>query len=156
MTGPRPGPRTRPPWFRQARAAYDAASNLDGGLLDAGRIIGALVDEHGADVIPDVMLAWIDTALHQSGMIAHHGHVHLLQFTDVTSGREGCADDVNPDIAWAGRLMTARLADDRDVFEALMKVGIVEQDPAVWGRRVLTLLSCCAITGTRSKTFRKD
>jgi hypothetical protein len=100
----------------------------------------ALIAEHGTDVLPQVMLAWIDTALAAMG-VARDGRPAQLVFADVSTGR--CATDaadVSPTVAWAGRLLNARIADDEDSFRALLD-AVPDGQSGVY---VNALLDCCA------------
>lgn len=104
---------------------------------DATQEIG---DRFGGDGVMVAALAWIDTTLMRVpglGYAADQGRAVALAFREETSGRFELADEVPPGVAWAGRLLAARSADDRDAFEAL--VNSVESDEQ-FGRYISDLL----------------
>lgn len=134
----------RPPWFILAIEAFHHAQR--GKMQAAADVVHRIASEHGPDVIPSVMLAWVDTTLHAVG-IDDYGTPAVLGFGELTSGTiTANSDEVSPDVAWAGRVINARCADDEESFEAL--VDAVATDNRRWGMHVLTLLHVCATTTT--------
>lgn len=97
-------------------------------------------DRFGGDGVMVAALAWIDTTLTRvpgMGYAADNGRKVALAFREETTGRAETAADVPPGVAWAGRLMAARSADDQDTFEAL--VNSVESDEQ-FGQYIADLL----------------
>jgi len=135
----RPNP-TPPPWRDHATACLHAAMRRD--WPAAVGAADVLIAEHGPGVLPDVMLAWIDTALTAQGITRDKtGEPALLLFGNVDTGRVATdAHDVNPAVAWAGRLINARIADDQDSYRALLDAVPAGMDQ----RYVTVLLDCCA------------
>jgi len=134
--------RTPSPWSGHARACLDAAMRRDWPAAQAAA--SALIAAHGPDVVPRVMLAWIDTAIVAQGITPEKtGRPAHLIFGDVDTGTVATdAHDVDPVIAWAGRLINARIADDQDSYAALMD-AVPDGDGS---RYVTVLLDCCAQT----------
>lgn len=102
----------------------------------------ALLADFGPDVVPHVMLAWIDTALAAQGITpGQTGQPARLIFGDVSTGRVAAdANDVSPAVAWAGRLLNARIANDQEIYQALMSAIPAGQS----SRYINTLLDACA------------
>lgn len=129
------------PWAGHAVACLTAAARCDPEATQAAAT--ALVHEYGAAVLPQVMLAWVDAAITQQG-ITETGEPAQLVFADVDTGSVASdARDVDPMVAWAGRLINARIADDQPGYEALMGVVYAAQNQ---GPYVTTLLNVCAQT----------
>ena len=86
-------------------------------------VLERLAAAYGGDGAIQAALMWIDT------LAAKMGHDHTnpmpvaLMFKAVETGELDGADDVRPKVAWAGRLITARLADDQDTFIALINLA---------------------------------
>lgn len=138
----RPLVQNLPAWYPLAADAFRAAQLRN--LPAAGHYVRRIADEHGPDVIPNVLLAWIDTALHAAGLDDYGEPAHLtfgnLDNGDVTND----ANDVDPLVAWSARLVNARLADDPATFDALLAAA--QASERTWGEHVLTLLNCLALT----------
>lgn len=130
---------TRSPWNGHAAAVLQAAIRRDRAATQTA--VTALIAAFGADVLPQVMLAWVDTTLNAQGVTAD-GRPARIVFGNPATGRVSDADDVPPEIAWAGRLLGARAADDEDTYRALM-AAIPDEDV---GRHITALLHCCAET----------
>ncbi|MFD2421631.1 hypothetical protein [Amycolatopsis pigmentata] len=135
---------TRPEWAPLAGATLTAA------ILDQPDTttcaLQALVDHHGPDVIPDVLIAWIDTMLRHAGP-ATGGKPVGLAFEQADSGDIASVDDVAPAVAWAGRLIVARINDDYDQAEALIN-SVTSDDQ--WTRNVTAVLDSVAVTLRRA------
>lgn len=131
--------RTPSPWAGDAAACLLAAMRRDrDAMVVAAR---TLVDHHGMSVVPQVMLAWIDTVIAQAGITG--GDPARLLFADVDTGHVSLdAHDVRPEVAWAGRLLNARIAEDQDSYRALMGSVPAGMDQLY----ITTLLECCALS----------
>jgi len=125
------------PWARHAAAVLQAARLGDQAATVAAA--KALLAAHGSGVIPQVMVAWIDTLIGARG-ITEVGQPARIMFADTDTGAIGDVTQVRPEVAWAGRLINARIADDEESFRALM--GAVPEGKS--DRYVTTLLDCCA------------
>lgn len=134
---------TLPPWAELARRAltHAAAERMD----VAVRCVQRIAAEHGNNVIPDVLIAWVDTAwgrLFPDGL--PDGYLDrpmrfwkVGQNTDTTEG----IYDVAPNLRWAARFVFARLADDEAQGDAL--ISSVETD-AQWSANVSAMLDVCS------------
>jgi hypothetical protein len=129
------------PWSRQAAEVLHYAI-ADPSMRRASDTMRALVDEHGHEVVCQVMLAWIDTVNHRYLHAPSGTAVHLFFIQPGTRAAAG-ADDVHPDVAWAGQVIAARLADDEDSFVALM---MAVPDDRAWTDRVYAVLDCLSTT----------
>ena len=135
---PRPKP-TPSPWNRHAAAVLDAARRRDPAATQ--RAATALITTHGPDVINPVMMAWIDTVIGAQGI--PYGQPGALAFLDTDGGPwTENADDVRPAVAWAGRLINARIACDEDSYRALIGAVPAGRD----GEYINALLDCCALS----------
>lgn len=100
--------------------AHAAMSHAIGGRPNrAAKATQAIGDEYGGDGIVQAALLWIDRLLYDSGR-EHDGKPVSLAFLDAETGTVGSADDVDPAVAWCGRLIAARFADDEATFAALV------------------------------------
>ncbi|MEU0532006.1 hypothetical protein [Amycolatopsis tolypomycina] len=135
MTGP------MPPWVHLARRALSRSAAND--LRSAALVTQRMFDTYGESCLLPAILFWIDTALaaqHPGYRPGKHG-VELL-FQAEGTGEQTGADEVQPEVAWAGRLFSARAADDRDMFNALLgSLPVAEH-----GRHVAVLLSMAGAT----------
>lgn len=149
MSTPRPIPAPSP-WAGHARACLVAAMRHD--AVAAQAAANALLADFGPGVIPQVMLAWIDTALSAQGIgPGETGQPARIVFGDIDTGNIATdAHDVAPEVAWAGRLMNARIANDRDTYQALMNAVPPDQD----GRYINSLLDCCAQSARLGRAMR--
>jgi len=86
------------------------------------RCVNRLGTTYGPDVIPQVMLAWIDSAI---GVIWPDGPPPAEKVGGLTFWHEGdthteTVDQVPPGIRWAGRFWMARIIDDEAQGRALI------------------------------------
>lgn len=123
------------------RAIDALAEEINGNHEEAARITRSIVEEHGAPIITRVMLVWIDMVQMYIG--AEVGEVIRPQFREASTGEIDDVDGVSWDTAWAGRAMAARIADDRDTFNALIRSL---PDAEHLDRAVARTLECCALT----------
>lgn len=129
-------------WAAEALAAFDAAKRGD--MKAAANAVETIATRHGGNVIPEVMLAWIDTTICEIGGTRMDVAVRLAFMDTADPDRIiRTADDMHPMVVWAGRLAVARLTDDQAMFTALIESIHTDEE---WGRAVLTLLMCCADT----------
>lgn len=126
-----------PPWLPAAEAALQAA--IDGDLTKAGDAIEAALDEHGPVILAGFAMAWIDALRRRIG-VPVGANVRT---------RHLCADDgqetTTPpdDVAWAGRLITARIGRDRTAFMALLEEANADES---WGHKIAELVLVVAQT----------
>ena len=129
----------RMPWLADAGRALTHA--LDGDPGSAARTVMRMVDEHGPASAAMAMQSWMDTVLHYRGIPAGHGAMVKLAFVDSETGAVSDADGVAPEWAWAGRMLAARAANDRDGF-----LGLLHAVPGNdLGKHVMVLLLACAV-----------
>lgn len=132
---------SHPPWYLPAAIALHHARRDE--VEEAVKTIEGLLDAQGAEVIVPVMLAWIDTSIGIMKPPADIGDRMVeLSFIEITEGGVTTgADAVPAPIAWAGRLLAARIADDKEMFMDLVK-SVSDDDMGEW---ILTLLHVCAM-----------
>ena len=128
---------TPSPWARHAAAVLHAARRRDPEAM--ATTARTLIETHGPGVIPNVMLAWVDTVIATQQI--KYGNPGRIVFADTDTGHIAHdASEVRPEVAWSGRLINARLACDEDSYRALM--AAVPDDAT--SRHITTLLDCCA------------
>lgn len=142
-----------PPWAEAAAAAFTAAASED--MVSAAAILQNMVDTHGSEIVIDVMVAWINATIRHAGIRqVGPGEDRAITLDGFVSSVDGSTYDtaaVPAEVRWAGRLMTARASNDSKTFAAL--INEAPDDPEVWGRYVLTLLNCCAMTTVHAHRF---
>lgn len=142
----------QPVWLTLARHALHEAVRQD--YDHAATVLTRLAVEHGNEVIPDVMCAWIDATAAFCDF-RQAGHVVGVLWVDEQTSRILTADEVDPADRWAGRLFAAHVSLDNVLFDALLdSVDSSEQ----WSANVAALLRTCAaelrIRGYRPATYR--
>jgi len=123
------------PWLRQAGAAFQCG--MVGEYEEASRLLRAMQQEHGAETVAGAIIAWIDAALTFQGINDYGGTV-ALHFINMDGDGDG-ADNAPKEMVWAGRLFAARMADDREMFDAVINT-IAGVDGKVVGDHVLAVL----------------
>lgn len=114
----------------------------------AHRCINRIAQVYGPDVLPNVLLAWVDTTIGQlwpdgpPDPTAFGARVGGLEFMDTNTGQRSTADHTPPGIRWAGRLLTARLLDDED--QALALLHSLHGQEKAWADAVAGVLNICA------------
>lgn len=129
---------------RLASAAYQAA--LAGKLEVAGRYLQRISDECGGEGLEVALRAWIDTyADHATdGQPARsQARMAFIQESTGQLDRED-SDRLPPEIRWAGQIVTARTALDRERYDQL--IDELPDDGAAIGNYVFTLLQTIART----------
>lgn len=139
---------TSPPYepFDQATIAEYSGTAFQAGLAGDWPLAQMTVQElgtrHGGDAVAAAALAWIDEALAAStGGRRPAPHVKV-EFLNVDTGQVG--GEVKPEVVWASRLATARLADDEAGFGAVLDE--LPDDPAAVGRHFGAVLTCTVLT----------
>lgn len=107
----------------------------------AYELVRRIESDAGGEAVLDAMIFWVDAWLGIQGKPPEDIAVRLA-FRDLTGGPDRDADDVPPEIAWAGRFMAARAAGDDDQIVAL--INSVPKDALSGGSRVEALLFACA------------
>lgn len=132
----------QPPWVPMARRALVLAIGND--LRAAAMVTQLMFDVYGKDSLVRAVIGWIDTMLVAQNPLYTPGGARevALVFRAEGSGELTNLDEVQPEVVWAGRLVSARAADDRDMFNALLDTV----PPAEHGRYVATLLSTIGAT----------
>jgi hypothetical protein len=110
----------------------------------AAATVQQLSDEFGSDGVDIALIAWCDTARAHLGL-GDDKPIRLM-FHNAETGEIGTADQVPAEKAWAGRLITARMAMDRETFTALL--AAVPNDPKAIGDHVFAVLVGVALTLT--------
>jgi hypothetical protein len=129
--------RQLPRWWKLASFALTASRDQDYHAAgQAGQRIGEV---YGFDVLPMVMLAWIDTTISRCGLDAAGKAVAIAWQREGDAAITDAAS-TPPAVVWAGSLIGARLADDEDMYRAV--IGSVKDDDE-WSRNVGALLTTC-------------
>lgn len=89
---------------------------------EARSVLEDMAASYGGDGAIQAALLWIDTLAAKLGA-ANDGQGVALMFKAVETGEIGGADGRRPTVVWAGRLVTARLADDEATFVALINTA---------------------------------
>jgi hypothetical protein len=129
-----------PPWLGLAAKALTAARDRD--LDVAGKALNAIQLRFGGEVIPAVMLAWIDTMATACGFNPKPGQAVGVLWQFDGSDEITDADATPPAARWAGRLVAARLADDQPQFRALINSCGTDE---VFSANVAALLTTCGV-----------
>jgi hypothetical protein len=108
-------------------------------VVDGPRAIQLRV---GGEVIPAVMLAWIDTMATACGFNPKPGQAVGVLWQFDGSDEITDADATPPAARWAGRLVAARLADDQPQFRALINSCGTDE---VFSANVAALLTTCGV-----------
>lgn len=146
MTAAEPATQPDYPWLPLSARAFAAAMRGDDRV--AVRLIERIVGEHGPDAILGAMISWLDTLLIE-GFGQENFQTGGVGFYMVNDADEPETVDGTqpPEAVWAGRLMAARAAGDKDQFDALIKAATGDgATPASWARHVHYTLTCCALT----------
>lgn len=128
-----------PDLMRLGAAALQAAINND--WAAASTALERITARHPGNIWA-VVCAWVDTMGNYAGVdeALEAGIPLSLGFVDGLTGEELDTDEVPAAERWAGRLITARLAGDRDTWEALIDV----LPDGVAARRIFMVLQTCA------------
>lgn len=98
-----------------ADAAYDAAYRNDIGEA-SGRV--ADIVRLGSRALNTAMLSWVDRAVAEAGL--DRGSVLGFVMEMDGTGEEVTADQVRPEVLWAARMVSARIARDGANWKALL------------------------------------
>lgn len=114
----------------------------------AFKAVQRISDECGPDGVDLALLAWCDWMGAALGITNYSGPV-MLQFGGMveggTIGQVTGADAVTrPEIVWAGRLIAARIAHDKDTYTALIET--MPREPREVGRHVAAVLEVSALS----------
>jgi hypothetical protein len=141
----------RAPWVHLARKAFQAG--LDGDWHRVNAAVQA-IDIRYPGSMPQVMLAWIDTAAVNIGLtpelleaIQRRGEPIQTVYLREDDGQLDNADNVEPAIANAGRLITARLANDEATWVAVIRAV---PGNAEWTKLVARVLEACVFAIMRA------
>jgi hypothetical protein len=143
----------RAPWVHLARKAIQAGLNGDWPRVNAAV---QAIDILYPGSMPQVMLAWIDTAALNIGLtpellegIQRRGEPLRPVYLREDDGQlDTNADDVDPAVANAGRLITARLANDEATFVAVIRTV---PGNAEWTQLVSRVLEACVFAILRAR-----
>lgn len=125
--------------LRLAAKALNAAVAEDWDHVES--VVNLLHDEHGVEGLVLAMLGWCDVLISQTPQ-AQGGQVNLA-FIQQDTGHIGFADSVPAEVAWAGQVLAARAAKDKDMWDALMEV--IPEDGAKAGIYIGALLDVVAL-----------
>lgn len=125
-----------PPWLPAAETILQAAINGD--LSKAGDAIGDALDEYGSVVLVGFAMVWIDALRQRIGV-----PIGATVRTHHICADNGQETDTPPDgVAWAGRLIAARIARDQAAFTALLEQANSEG----WAEKIAELVMVVAQT----------
>jgi len=128
-----------PGWFKLASQVLTEAVLKNYNL--ASRAMQELHDTFGPEVVPEVMMAWIDTMLNRVPAPPADKLAGFVFQDEARPGKLDTVDGVPAPVAWAGRLIVARHLDDEAQARAL--IDSIPTD-AEYGRHVSALLSTVA------------
>jgi len=124
------------PWLPAAEAILQAA--IEGDLMKAGDAIGDALDKYGSEVLPGFAMAWVDTLRAHIGVpIGATVHTHHICAT-----HDHETDTPPADVAWAGRIITARIGRDQAAFMVLLE----EANNEGWADKITELILVVAQT----------
>jgi hypothetical protein len=127
------------PWTALAAKALFCARDRD--LDRALKALNAISVRYGDEVIPHVVLAWIDTMMTQCGLAREAEQAVQVLWRHETSDEVTEADETPPGIRWAGRAIAARVADDRRQYMALVNSCASADE---WRQNVVGVLDVCS------------
>lgn len=102
----------------------------------AANSIREIHDKHGVDELGQAVLAWVDTLVARLPPLPD-GPAPQVVWQIAETGQRTGAEGVEPSARWAGQIINARMADDKDTYVALMRAV---PEGSEMGRHVLTLL----------------
>lgn len=139
----------------------DVINNHAAIALDAARVsdwqtaeleLGKVAKIYGHESIANVMLRWIDTVANHIMPEYTVGKPIKLSFQSLDTGQiDHDTDNVPHTAVWAGRLMTARMADDLGTFIALLKAVPADEQP----EHITALLRACAAAMNHAPEFSR-
>lgn len=133
-----------------AATALDAARKSD--WPSAELALGKIAKIYGPDAIVNAMLRWIDTVANHIMPEYAVGKPIKLSFQSLDTGQiDHDTDNVPHTAVWAGRLMTARMSDDLEMFIALLKAVPADEQP----EHITALLRACAAAMNHSPEFSR-
>jgi hypothetical protein len=128
----------------RARVMFLAGAALQGAVDQdapaAAAAINAISAEYGGEGLTEAIIAWCDT-LTAALPIPSGGDLAGLGWVDET-GQARAADDVDPQVRWAGRIVMARAREDQDTFSAL--IAALPDDGAAVSQHLAVLLRLIA------------
>lgn len=129
----------RPPWADLAGWALTHEMAGRGDI--AHDCVRRIVELHGPDVIPQVLLAWADAAISRAWPdgLSQDGQLKPLTFLHAPTGEIGGADEVPAPVRWAGRFIMARLVDDEPQALALLATARSDREWSVYVGGVLNV-----------------
>jgi hypothetical protein len=106
------------------RAALQmAADALNAAIAEdwdaARKTLRNLSDEHGGEGVGIALLGWCDVLI--SKTLGLRGSAVELLFMEKSTGAIGHARRVPREVSWAGQMLAARAANDRDTWDALLQ-----------------------------------
>lgn len=117
---------------------------------DASALLTRIVEEHGGDGVCLALTAWCDAyADHATDGLTGDEPVHAVDGMNYMNAKTGAmgAESMPDRIRWAGEMITARAAMDRDWWLALL--ADTGAHPHLLSERVWAVLECVALTTTR-------
>lgn len=127
------------PWTALAAKALTSARDHD--VARALKAVNAIAVQYGDQVIPHVVLAWIDTMTIRCGLTRESEQFVQVFWRHESSDVLTDADGTPPGVRWAGRAIAARIADDREQYIALVNSCVSEDE---WRANVFGVLDVCS------------
>jgi len=118
---------------------------MEGDIRTAAHYISRL---NGSPALQVAIMGWIDTYIARCIGNEHRGTPLPMAWTPVETGGVRTADEVPPPARWAGRLISARLTDDEDGYNALLRAPA---EGVELGDGIIALLQMVAIGLKRSE-----
>ena len=121
-----------------AGAALQASVDQDAPATAAA--INAISAEYGGEGLTEAIIAWCDTLTRAHPLPPEE--ISPGPAGSVTPAWPGAADDVDPQVRWAGRIVMARAREDKDTFNAL--IAALPDDGMARSQHVAVLLNLIA------------
>ena len=121
-----------------AGAALQASVDQDAPATAAA--INAISAEYGGEGLTEAIIAWCDTLARAHPLPPEE--ISPGPAGSVTPAWPGAADDVDPQVRWAGRMVMARAREDKDTFNAL--IAALPDDGMARSQHLAVLLNLIA------------
>ena len=126
--------------------------HVNGDRIEAARMIMNHVEETGYMGIIFLLTTWLDTILLVTGKTPDKNKPKKLSWVSETGDHFDEADDVPEDSRWAGRMLSARYAEDSEMF-----LDLIESIPPEHGGRYLqTVLESASLTVQIMSCIRRE
>jgi hypothetical protein len=127
-------------------AAFTAAYDGDGHTAANQLREIILHDTETLHCVQTAMIAWVDQTIRATGLKKGNANAFLFVLESDGEAKLFDVDKADPMMAWSGRMINARLAEDNDTWLALLKVGLESPQDNGFFWHVFKLLMMCGAT----------